>query len=81
MIADGGRPVVTGPLIKQINFPIPPLKEQCSIVKKIDSVDDVLAINEEKSVLFSNLKKALMQDLLTGKVRVKLNESTATENA
>jgi len=76
MIADGGRPVVTGPLIKQINFPIPPLKEQCSIVKKIDSVDDVLAINEEKSVLFSNLKKALMQDLLTGKVRVNLNEST-----
>lgn len=73
MVADGGRPVVTGSLIKQIVFPIPSIEEQKEIVKKMDSIDSFLRSGKDKIAMLFNLKKAFMQDLLTGKVRVNVD--------
>ena len=52
---------------------VPSLNEQQNIASMLNSLDEV--INTKISKLNSNnrLKKALMQDLLTGKVRVKVD--------
>ncbi|MBP2699132.1 restriction endonuclease subunit S [Photobacterium lucens] len=73
MVSDGGRQVVTGPTIKQLQFPIPSITEQKMIVNKIDSIDYYLNEKVKKVSQLNAIKKALMQDLLTGKVRVNVD--------
>ncbi len=51
---------------------IPPIKEQQYISKTLEAIDKRINLSEEKFQLLKNTKKALMQDLLTGKVRVKI---------
>ncbi len=50
---------------------LPPLEEQKKIVDILTSLDDQIEVVESKLVQLESLKKSLMQDLLTGKVRVK----------
>ncbi|CED71260.1 type I restriction-modification system, DNA specificity domain [Aliivibrio wodanis] len=56
--------------LKQFPVLLPSLEEQDSICEVLDSVDQTIAKNQVKLAQNRNLKKALMQDLLTGKVRV-----------
>jgi type I restriction enzyme S subunit len=51
----------------------PPIDEQAKIVKSLGSVDTSILIKEKKLAKINHSKKALMQDLLTGKVRVKVD--------
>lgn len=51
----------------------PPLDEQAKIVKLLGSVDTSILVKEKKLAKINHSKKALMQDLLTGKVRVKVD--------
>ncbi len=61
--------------IHKVRVAIPKtVDEQTDIVKKIDSVQDIPNNKNLKIQKLKRLKKALMQNLLTGKVRVKLNE-------
>ena len=57
-------------VIKQILIPVPPSKEQEMIVSLLDCCLNV--INYEESILnkLKSIKQGLMQDLLSGKVRV-----------
>ena len=57
----------------RILIKIPPIDEQAEIVKLLCSVDTSILVKEKKLAKINHLKKALMQDLLTGKVRVKVN--------
>ena len=59
--------------LKQFPVLLPSLEEQDSICEVLDSVDQTIAKNQVKLAKNRNLKKALMQDLLTGKVRVKVD--------
>ncbi|AAN53465.1 restriction endonuclease subunit S [Shewanella oneidensis MR-1] len=59
--------------IKRIPCIVPPLSEQQEISKAIQSVQNSILNKQEKLQSLKNLKKALMQDLLTGKVRVKVD--------
>lgn len=59
--------------LKQFPVLLPSLEEQDSICEVLDSVDQTIAKNQVKLAQNRNLKKALMQDLLTGKVRVKVD--------
>lgn len=52
---------------------LPPLEEQLKIVRALSSINSRLILEKEKSQKYSEIKKSLMQDLLTGKVRVKVN--------
>ncbi|WP_413488936.1 restriction endonuclease subunit S, partial [Shewanella baltica] len=52
---------------------IPPLEEQKIIARTLRSVDDMIERNSKKLISNNLLKKALMQDLLTGKVRVTID--------
>ena len=52
---------------------IPPLAQQVKIVAVTTSIDEKLKAVTTKLAALKNKKKALMQDLLTGKVRVKVD--------
>lgn len=53
---------------------LPSPVEQQEIAKILSSVEKKLAVVKKKLASLKNTKKALMQDLLTGKVRIKLNK-------
>lgn len=59
--------------IKRIPCVVPPVKEQREIHLKVSSVQSVITKKELFLSSSESIKKALMQDLLTGKVRVKLS--------
>lgn len=55
------------------NLPIalPPLPEQAAIAAILESIDTQLTTETTKLTTLQTLKKGLMHDLLTGKVRVR----------
>ncbi|MDN3436488.1 restriction endonuclease subunit S [Planococcus sp. APC 3900] len=56
--------------IKGLNVVVPPLVEQEKIADMLSSVDDQIEIYEKQKQKQLELKKALMQQLLTGELRV-----------
>jgi len=59
--------------LRQIQLPFPKQDEMQKIVKILDSVQERTFSVERKLSKLQNTKKALMQDLLTGKVRVNVD--------
>lgn len=59
--------------IKKIKCIVPPLLEQAKIAASIGSVKKAILRKQNKLSSLVDMKKALMQDLLTGKVRVKVD--------
>jgi type I restriction enzyme S subunit len=57
---------------KKLHIALPPFDEQVVIVNKIDKVDSILFSKQIKVIKLERLKKALMQNLLTGKVGLKV---------
>ncbi|WP_415882608.1 restriction endonuclease subunit S [Neptuniibacter sp. QD34_54] len=68
--AGGNREGLNFQQIRAIRVAIPPLQEQIKIANAVSSVDRKIAAQNNKLESVKNAKKALMQDLLTGKVRV-----------
>lgn len=62
------------PYFKKLQIPVPPIEEQKIIADSLISVENKIFALQQKHTTLSNTKKALMQDLLTGKVRVKVAE-------
>ena len=56
--------------VKQIILPVPPKEQQLSLMKLIRSQEELAARIVARLKLLRSLKRGLMQDLLTGKVRV-----------
>ena len=54
-------------------IPLPPVSEQSQIAKIVDAMSAKIALKRHALSQTQSLKKSLMQDLLTGKVRVKVN--------
>jgi type I restriction enzyme S subunit len=65
---------VTLASLRKIAIIVPPINEQHQMASNMDSIKLKLAATEDKLTQLQSLKKALMQDLLTGKVRVKIDE-------
>lgn len=65
---------------KKIEIPIPPMGEQLSIGKVLDAAEQETEQLSSQVAMLQAEKRALMQDLLTGKRRVKLpsNDTVAT---
>ncbi|MBN9543334.1 MAG: restriction endonuclease subunit S [Alphaproteobacteria bacterium] len=77
MTGTAGHKRVPAEFISSYNLAIPPLHEQQQIVDILISVDNTIQKHQEKLSSLQTLKKGLMQDLLTGKVRatnIKLKE-------
>jgi len=58
--------------IKKIKIPLPPLPEQQKIAEILSTVDERLELLRKRREKLEKVKKGLMNDLLTGKKRVKL---------
>lgn len=56
----------------RIKVPLPSVEEQQAIVEVLDTCDQELALLKNKLKLLKKQKQGLMQQLLTGKVRVKV---------
>ncbi len=63
--------------LKQIPINLPPLSEQKEIASILTSIGNNIESKQNKLTQIKSLKKALMNDLLTGKVRV---DTTSTTN-
>ncbi len=59
---------------KKMKIPLPPINEQEKISRILYKVDDKIDILKDKKSHYQTLKKGLMQKLLTGKIRVKIND-------
>ncbi len=68
--AAGAMPAVNFKSLSIIKLPIPPIEEQKQIAEILSTVDKKLENLKEKKQSFEELKKGLMQKLLTGEVRV-----------
>lgn len=68
----GGQGNLSGAIIKKLKIAYPQKEEQQAIVKIIHSQDIVIDKIREELKEFEERRKALMQLLLTGIVRVKL---------
>ena len=69
-------PNITKQDVSDFLIVVPSEQEQKDIVARFDSLTDLINKNQEKNYLIQNTKKALMQDLLTGKVRVNVSSET-----
>ena len=58
--------------LKELKVLVPALEEQSEILGVINSISSQLKIVKQKLAQTQSLKKSLMQDLLTGKVRVQV---------
>ena len=67
------QPVISGKSIYDITIGLPSIREQKKIADILSSIDDMIFQYQTKKQKLQTLKKALMQKILTGKVRVKVS--------
>ena len=65
-----GQLHLTKPFIQSIGIPIPPEAERRLIQKSLELIDAMISHRGNFKLRYTQLKTALMQDLLTGEVRV-----------
>ena len=65
-----GVPSLSRRIIEPIEIPLPSIEEQYKIVDVFQSVWGKLEVLSEKKTTYQEMKQGLMQQLLTGKVRV-----------
>ena len=81
-ITQTAQPLITQSLINNLLLPLPPLSEQKRIAEILSQIDQAIEKEEKYKEKLERLKKGLMEDLLTGKVRVnKLVEGEVNEMA
>lgn len=73
-VAGSNYPAIGDRDIRQMKFLCPKYDEQIKIAEKIKSISDYQQAKQQKIATLERLKKSLMQNLLTGKVRVKVEE-------
>lgn len=67
---DGGRGGLNLTIIRNISIPFPPLQEQKAIAKALSDTDALLTSMQKLITKKESIKKATMQQLLTGKKRL-----------
>lgn len=67
--------------VKQMILPVPPAEEQEAIAKLAGACDEKAAALSERLASLNQLRRSLMHDLLTGKVRVNPKVFTKQEQA
>lgn len=69
---------LTTTILKEFQLPLPPIAEQEEIAAALDTTDEKLAMAKKKHQHYQTLKRGLMQKLLTGEWRVKLDNAAPT---
>lgn len=70
MANSGGQENLSGGIVKSIQVPVPPLPEQKKIAQILSTWDKAITATEQLLANSQQQKKALMQQLLTGKQRL-----------
>ena len=65
-----GQPNLSKKIIDTIQIPLPPLPEQHRIASILSQIDEAIEKEQKYKEKLERIKKGLMEDLLTGKVRV-----------
>jgi Restriction endonuclease S subunits len=65
------RQKLTLSTLKSILIPLPPLEEQQKIANILTTIDQKIQAEEKKKVALRSLFKTLLQQLMTGKIRVR----------
>jgi len=65
---------ITRNVLKSFKLPLPPLEEQKKIAKILSTVEEKVQKEEEYKAKLERLKKGLMQKLLTGEIRVNVDD-------
>ena len=60
-------------IIRSLNIPLPPISEQKKITEILSTIDKKLNIEKSEKAKTERIKKGLMDLLLTGKVRIKVD--------
>ena len=60
------------PVFKKLTIPVPPIMEQELTAEILTTVDDKLQVLTDKKAQYQELKRGLMQQLLTGQRRVRV---------
>jgi len=60
------------PLLESLKIPLPPLPEQRKIAEILSTVDEKLGLERKRKEKLKHIRKGLMNDLLTGKRRIKI---------
>ena len=68
--AETGQPLMTQSIVYKIQIPLPPLPEQHRIASILSQIDEAIEKEQEYKEKLERIKRGLMEDLLTGKVRV-----------
>ena len=66
------QPNISTKQVEKITIPLPPLPEQQEIADILSAVGTKLEFEEKRKEKLERIKKGLMNDLLTGKRRVKV---------
>ena len=56
--------------LKTVLLPLPPKPEQTAIAQTLSDMDSEIAALEARAAKLAQIKQGLMQNLLTGKIRV-----------
>ena len=67
------QPYIRTPVLLKIRIPLPPIPEQQRIVEIFSQVDKKLELERSEKAKLEKVKRGLMDLLLTGKVRVKVD--------
>lgn len=67
---DGGRGGVNLTIIRSLEIPFPKIEEQAAIAKVLTEMDTELSTLEQQLSKARNLKQGMMQELLTGRIRL-----------
>lgn len=68
-----GQPLMTQTIVYSKKIPLPPLPEQKKIAEILSTVDSRMEMLRKRKGKIERIKKGLMNDLLTGRKRVKLD--------
>ncbi|MFH7903931.1 MAG: restriction endonuclease subunit S [Candidatus Aenigmatarchaeota archaeon] len=74
-----GIPHVNKKIFENLLIPIPPISEQQKIVEILSTVDKKLEIERNRKRKLERIKQGLMDLLLTGKIRVKVDHKNKEE--
>lgn len=81
-INEGGLAAVNMEDFSNVEIPLPSLEEQSAIASVLSSMDEEISALESKKAKYEQIKQGMMQQLLTGKIRlVKTVAKTDTTSA
>ena len=66
----GGQPNLSGAIVRRIEMPVPPLTEQRAIVSALNGADGAVEVLEQLIAKKQAIKQGMMQQLLSGKIRL-----------